>query len=206
MRSSKPFLIAALLTLPQSAVADEFTCGALVNSVGPFDYRIPRAELNTVEAFHFTPEVAMLKEGKSGYLGGDLDFTLRAFPNHSRALASMMELQFKAKTVHPYGAKWSVPCYFDRAIRFAPDDGTVRNVYGVYFMRLGKPHDAIEQFELAVRLGDDSGNLHYNLGLAYFDVHDYDKAVAEAQKAYALGFSLPGLQEKLRRAGKWPSS
>jgi Flp pilus assembly protein TadD len=198
-------LLAFAVFAAQPATADESTCGSLRNATGPFDYRkANRDTLQLVEDFHFTREVESLREGKSGYLGGDLDYTLRAFPNHARALAALMALQFKARTDRPQGTKWPVSCYFDRAIRFAPDDGTVRTVLGIYLMRLGKTKEAIEQFKLAASLGEDSGNLHYNLGLAYFELGDFAQSVVHAKKAYALGFQLHGLKNKLVKAGKWP--
>jgi Flp pilus assembly protein TadD len=187
------------------AFADEFTCGSLKNATGPFDYRKPDLDnLRMVQEFHFTPDVESLREAKTGYLGGDLDYTLRVFPNHHRALASMMALQFKAKTERPTGTHWPIPCYFDRAIRFAPDDGKVHMIFGVYQMRKGKTKEAIEEFKTATELGEDSGNLHYNAGLAYFEVGDYQQSAEHAKKAYALGFTLPGLKNKLMKAGKWP--
>ena len=205
MLGCRSLLFTILLAATQHVCADEYTCGVLTNAFGPLDYRNAKTQLPLVEPYHFTHEVEMLKAGSTGSVGGDLDYTLRAFPNHYRALAAMMNLQFMARTDRPQGTKWSVPCYFDRAIRFVPDDGTVRTIFGVYLMRLGKTRDAMEQFELASRLGDDSGNLHYNLGLAYFEVGEFDKSLDHAQKAYALGFALPGLKQKLRKAGKWPS-
>jgi Tfp pilus assembly protein PilF len=205
MLGSRSLLFVGLMTgLVAHAFADEITCGALANPFGPYDYRTT-TQLQMVEPFHFTREVEMLKSGNTGSVGGDIDYTLRAFPNHYRALVAMMNLQFLTRAEHPPGTKWPVPCYFDRAIRFAPDDATVRTIFGVYLMHLGRTRDAVEQFELAARMGDDSANLHYNLGLAYFEVKDYDKSLTHAQRAYALGFSLPGLKQKLKQAGKWPS-
>ena len=205
-----PLLRAALLAICIVAagpvLADEFACGSLKNATGPFDYRKPDLDnLRMVQEFHFTPEVESLRQAKTGYLGGDLDYTLRVFPNHHRALASMMALEFKAKTDHPTGVHWPIPCYFDRAMRFAPDDGKVRMIFGVYQMRKGKTKEAIEEFKAAAELGEDSGNLHYNAGLAYFEVGDYAQSVEHAKKAYALGFELPGLKNKLVKAGKWPA-
>jgi tetratricopeptide (TPR) repeat protein len=200
------FLIAAL-GIAQPAAADEFTCGTLRNSYGPYDYRSATArQIQLVEDYHFTPEVEMLKHGKSGLtVGGDLDYTLRAIPNHYRALVAMMNLGLKVKKSPPPGAQWPVECYFDRAIRFRPEDASVRTIYGIYMFRHGKTADAITQFELATKLGDDSGNLHYNMGLAYFELGDYDNAVAHAKKAAELGFALPGLRDKLTKIGKWPA-
>jgi tetratricopeptide (TPR) repeat protein len=203
----KSLLLMAVLAIARPAAADESTCGTLRTAWGPFDYRSASVrQIQIVEDYHFTPEVEMLKRGKSNvHVGADIDYTLRAFPNHHRALAAMANLQFKAKTDLPIGAHWRVSCYFDRAIRFRPDDATVRTIFGIYMMRLGKTADAITQFEMAAKLGDDSGNLHYNAGLTYFELGDYDKALAHAKKAYDLGFTLPGLREKLAKIGKWPS-
>lgn len=200
------FLI-AVLGVTQPAAADESNCGPLRNAFGPFDYRSATArQIQLVEDYHFTPEVEMLKHGKSGLtIGGDLDFTLRVIPNHHRALVAMMNLGFKVKKSPPPGAQWPVECYFDRAIRFRPEDASVRTIYGIYMFRQGKTADAITQFEMAAKLGDDSGNLHYNAGLAYFELGDYDNAVAHAKKAAELGFTLPGLREKLQKIGKWPA-
>ena len=198
-------LLLAALFASGATIADEFTCGPLTSTFGPFDYRTAKPfDIKIVEDFHFTREVETLKSGKSSYIGEDLHYTLTVFPNHYRALAAMMNLQFKTKTDKPLGAKSTVPCYFDRAIRFTPDDATVRTLFGVYLMRLGKTTDAVQEFETAERLGDDSGNLHYNIGLAYFEVREYEKSLAHAKRAYELGFNLPGLKEKLAKAGKWP--
>src|ERR1700682_1722293 len=41
------------------------------------------------------------------------------------------------------------------------------------------------------------------LGLAYFDLRDYDNALDRARSAYRLGFPLPGLRNKLQEVGKW---
>jgi tetratricopeptide (TPR) repeat protein len=197
-------LLLTALFMSGAAIADEFTCGPLTSSFGPYDYRTAKAaDIKVVEDYHFTKDVQTLKAGSTSYVGGDLHYTLTVFPNHHRALAAMMNLQFKAKTEKPLGATYSVPCYFDRAIRFTPDDATVHALFGVYLMRLGKHTNALQEFETAERLGDDSGNLHYNLGLAYFETRDYEKSLAHAKKAYGLGFNLPGLKEKLSKAGKW---
>ena len=105
----------------------EFSCGSLQNAYGPFDYRNDKDKLGVVEAYHFSTEVASLIKGKSGSLGGDIDYTLRAFPNHPRALMAMVQLGWREKTTKVSGAQYSVECYLHRAIRFRDDDGTSRN-------------------------------------------------------------------------------
>jgi tetratricopeptide (TPR) repeat protein len=183
-------------------------CGDLRNAYGPFDYTNSQfaPNLQLVEAYHFTPDVEKLIKGASGYLGGDLDYTLRAFPNHSRALAALAKLALRDKTERVPGAQWSVECYFDRAIRFKPDDAGVRTLYGSYLFKLGRTNEAIEQLSEAVRSGPENATAHHNLGLIYFQKKDYDKAVLHAKKADALGFPLPGLKNKLSEMGKWDAA
>lgn len=182
-------------------------CGELTNAYGPFDYRKGDGEfapnLYLVESAHFTPDVEKLIKGNAGYLAADLDYTLRAFPNHPRALASIAKLALRDKNPRPPGTKWSIECYFNRAIRFQPDDGAVRMVYGSYLFKLGRSDEALEQFSEAVKLEPENGTINYNLGLAYFQKKDYDNALIYAQKAESLGFPLTGLKNKFVEMGKW---
>jgi tetratricopeptide (TPR) repeat protein len=189
-------------TLPSAAQSFE-ECGELANAYGPFDYRTSRDKLYIVEGAHFTADVESLRRGASGSIGGDLDYTLRASPNHHRALIAMANLGRKLNTEQPPGAKYTVPCYFDRAIRFAGNDGVVRLIFGTYLSRVGKRPEALRQLEVAESLDPNNANVHYNLGLLYFDMKDYPKARLNAQRAYELGFTLPGLRRKLEEAGQW---
>jgi tetratricopeptide (TPR) repeat protein len=181
-------------------------CGELMNAYGPFDYRTQRDKLYIVEGAHFTQDVEGLRRGASGTIGSDIDYTLRASPNHHRALIAMANLGRKLNTEQPQGAKYTVACYFDRAIRFAKDDSVVRLVYGTYLARAGKRAEAVQQLELADSLDPNNANVHYNLGLLYLEMKDYPKARENARRAYALGFTLPGLKKKLEEAGQWEES
>jgi tetratricopeptide (TPR) repeat protein len=194
----------AVLTLLNANAAQAFDeCGELANAYGPYDYRTSRDQLAIVESVHFTPEVEALRSGSSSSLGGDIDYTLRASPNHPRALIAMANLGRKLNTDQPPGAKYTIPCYFDRAVRFADNDPMVRLVYGTYLARLNRQKDALEQLQLALKFDEGNANIHYNLGLIYLDLKDYPKAREHAQRAYALGFALPGLRKRLEEAGQW---
>lgn len=186
-----------------SARAAYEACGPLENAYGPFDYRTSRAQLAVVEKFHLTQSVETLQAGNTSSIGGDLDYTLRASPNHPRALMAMANLAVQKKTKHVRGAQYPVDCYFDRAIRFASNDGTVYMIYGTYLFKAGDKQKALKEFEIAETYAEDNANLHYNLGLVYADAKEYDKALMHAHKAYALGFQLTGLKNKLVAAGKW---
>lgn len=201
--------LAPLLLLHVGKVAaatdNESRCGFLGNAFGPFDYRTAQAnDKLIVERVHFSPQTEHLIRGSgTGALGADIDYTLRVFPNHPRALKAMMELGFREKAEKPRGANWPVWCYFDRAIRFKGDDAQAKMVYAIYLQRKGKSKEAIEQLEEADALVQDNGNIHYNLGLIYLDLGNYEKSLLHAHKAYKLGFQLEGLRNRLKRANKW---
>lgn len=201
---STVLLCAATVSMTVSVTAAASPeCGSLQNPYGPFDYRTDKERLKIVEAYHFTPDVESLKSGHTATIGGDLDYTLRASPNHHRALNSMMNLAFRTHMSRPHGATYTIDCYFDRAIRFAPDDGEVQALYGVYLARIGHKQDAVKALENALKTEKHNPNVHYNLGLVYFDLKDYRNALEQAHEAYRLGAVLPGLRNKLKEAGKW---
>ncbi len=208
MRTIKGGIAICLLALTGLSQAASL-CGELKNGYGPFDFR-KRAEnvdsFSLVENAHFTPDVENGVAGATGALGADLDYVLRAIPNHTRALATMAREGLKNKKVKIGGAKYPVECYFDRAIRFAPDDGAVRASYGNYLFSLGQTDTALKLFATAVSLQPEDATINYNTALAYLKKKDYENANKYAQKAYALGFPLPGLKNKLVEAGKWAPS
>jgi len=186
--------------------AQDAGCPDHTGGFGPFDYTDPaqRAQnLHIVESHHFTPQVENLVQGATGTLGGDLDYTIRAFPNHHRALDALSKLTVRLKMQRPPGVTCSIDGYFERAIRFKADDGMLRMIYGLHFYRWKKIDKAKEQFDMAGKLSPNDANVAYNLGLIYADLHEWDKASAFAQTAYGAGFELPGLKNKLVKAGKW---
>ncbi|WP_341647570.1 tetratricopeptide repeat protein [Thauera humireducens] len=208
MRLKRYVLLASLvsLALPASLTyaQGEAVCGSLQNGYGPYDYRTDKHRLEIVERYHFTAEVEALQKGKSSSaIGSDIAYTLRAFPNHHRALLAMTKLARKERTATPRGAGHSMDCWFDRAERFRSDDPMVKVIHGMYLHQTGKSAEAVAKLEAARQLDSQDANLDYNLGLAYFDVGHYEKALQSAHRAYAAGFPLPGLREKLKRAGKW---
>ncbi len=177
-------------------------CGELENV---YDYRdnIQKSFLATVEQHHFTPNIENLRYGNSGSLGGELSYTLMMFPNHHRALAAFGKLSLRDKTLKPYGSKYSVGCFFDRAIRYKPNDALVRMTFGNYLLKAGQADKATEQLQIAVDLQPENPTINYNLGLLYMQKKNYEQAKIYAKKAYELGFPLPGLKNQLIQAGKW---
>jgi hypothetical protein len=183
-------------------------CGDARDSLtAPRDYRTVKPTfLKDVERNHFTAPVQMLLRAESTQVGGvgrDISYTLHVIPNHPQALLAMMRLAEKEKVERPRGARFPVWCYFERALGFVPDDYNVRVLYGTYLARSRKEQDAREHLQRAAQQAPDDPNVQYNLGLAYFEIKDFDKSLEHARRAYALGFALPGLRRKLEAEGKW---
>jgi hypothetical protein len=187
------------------AQAGNSSCGSLVNTFGPFDYRTERGNnLYLVESTHFLPFIEALIRGHTNTTAGDdIDYTLRAFPNHHRALLAMMRLGEKEKTPKPRSSRYTVECWFVRAVQFRPDDSTVRMIYSTYLSKEQRVPEAVAQLEQATSLAQGNAFTHYNIGLVYYDMKIYDKALAQAHRAMTLGFTQPELRDLLERVGQW---
>jgi len=207
MKTAALLLLSIALALPAAAAttAAGQDCQPYVPHKPGGDYTDAgdREGLGVVEQFHFTPEVEKLVKGESGPLGGDIGYTLDHFPNHHRALSAMTRLALRDKNRKPHGARYTIDCYFQRAVGFRPKDAKVRALFGSYLLALGQADTALEQLEHAALLEPDNPTSHYNLGLLYLKKKDYDRARASADKAYGMGFPLPGLKNKLVDAGQW---
>lgn len=154
--------------------------------------------LHNVEQAHLVPGIRQLAEGDFRHAHNSLDFVLRWYPNHPRALNLYSQLAMKR------GQPDSALAYLDYALRFRPRDLSTHIIYGIHRYRMGDFRKAAGRFREALDLDPQSAEAHYNLGLTYVELREYDKARAQARKAYDLGYPLPGLREKLRDRGEWP--
>lgn len=189
-------------------------CGELANGYGPYEYRPDRhhtpdnsmpyqQKISLVERAHFTARVEALIGGESAPLGGELDYTLRAFPNHHRALLAVMRFGLKTNSAQPPTLPRPVECYFERALRFQPDDTTARMLYATFLINGKRRADAITQLERARFDAGDNGFTHYNIGLVFLDADEPERAVVQAHRAMSLGFMRTDLKEKLVALGRW---
>lgn len=206
------FLWVCAITNSQAAnapwVGESFkgaTCNGKGHNFGPFDY-LTRAsrmhELRLVEGAHFPPMVSSLTKGKRGLLHDDIDYTLRAWPNHHRALDAIS----RYKLLFPRKPKPTSPveCYFQRAINFSPKDATTRMLYGNYLKKTKHIKMAGEQYKIAVELSPNNPIIRYNYGLFLFGQKKYNLAQQQAIIAYSAKFPLNGLKNKLKRVKLWP--
>jgi hypothetical protein len=181
-------------------------CGSLANGYGPYDFRTDKDKLGIVEKYHFGTQQELLIRGRSESstsLGGNIDYTLRAFPNHHRALLSMSRLGEKLKLPRVPGADHGVDCYFVRATQFAPNDTIVRLLFADHLARQGRKAEGLEQVNAARLHAGDNPFTHYNVGMAYLALGNLDAALEQAHRAQALGFPRTDLKERLKAANHW---
>ena len=214
--------IVCILTLgfgicASAGAQSEFSpCGALTNTFGPFDYRDhagsvahktdPNNPLFLVESAHFRPEMEALIRGGQGErsdVGPELDYTLRAFPNHHKALDAMVRLSEKLKKDPVKGARYSVDCWFERGIRFRSNDNIVRMIYATYLGKQKRLPDAMKQLKIVTDSAKDNAFTHYNVGLIYLDFKEFDLALAQAHVAYGFGMQRTELRDRLTSSGHW---
>ncbi|MBS4052344.1 MAG: tetratricopeptide repeat protein [Methylomonas sp.] len=183
---------------------------------GPYDYtnETDRAALkgggnNTaleiVEAAHFRPESENLIKARYGSFLADYDYTLRAWPNHHRALFSLARFQIEVnkKIRKPEKEFSQTECYFQRAINFNPEDAAARSLYAYLLEKIGKPDEAQKQYEKALEVSPNSSKIAYAYSLFLIEIKQYDKALELAQRAYKNGKPPMGLQNKLKKLGVW---
>ncbi len=177
---------------------------------GGLDYRrfsSSEAPLSTVEKRHFTNQVESLQGGENNTSPiKDINYTLRAFPNHHRALYTLIRhFTRDSGGGNNTGSQRSsiIPpeCYLKRAGKFVPNDPNVPLLHALYLHRLGHLDKADSMYRQAIDIAPSSPEAHYNHGLLLFKQKKFDAAQAAARKAYELGYPLPGLRKKLKAKG-----
>lgn len=199
-----PFWIGLLAAagLACTGLARAEDCGSLESHYGPFDFRTDRPKLGIVEKHHFTAKVEKLAGGDTAATPGpDLEYVLKTFPNHPRALAAVVRWSKKKQDPHPKDLKYSVDCHFERALRFRKDDAVVRMLYATWLGDTNRRQDGLAQLE-QVKPGDNPFTT-YNLGLVYAELGGYDKALELAHKAQGMGITRTSLRDRLQKAGHW---
>ena len=83
--------------------------------------------------------------------------------------------------------------------RFTPDDPILNRLFATYLHRAGRFSEALAEYQAAEKKGDASAELFYNRGLLQLDMGNVPAARADAERAYALGYPLPGLKNKLQK-------
>lgn len=158
--------------------------------------------VKTVEAYHLNQGIGKLEAGHYKFAMDDFKFMLHHYPNHPRAL------ELAGRTALLMGNEKEGEGFFKRAIRMFPNSPRAGRAitykeYGKFLYEAKKYDRAIAALNHSLALDDISSEANYYLGLAYFAKKDYTHANEHAQRAYAEGFPLTQLREKLTAVNAW---
>jgi len=192
-------------------------CSGGKQGYGPFDYSkrssLPRYNLFIVEVAHFTPKVERLLEGESSSIEGDLNYTLRAWPNHHKALLSFTRFQLSInnnlikdnpKTKRKENSLTTPPeCYFQRAIKFSPNDATVYSLYAYYLKKIGHLKKSSLLYEKALSLQEHNIKIKYSYALLLIKLKKFKEANTLAKEIYSNKKAPKGLMKILKKNKHW---
>lgn len=182
-------------------------CSGKSQGYGPFDYlhrhRL-KNDLHLVESAHFNSNVESLVSGakRGRALEWDIDYTLRAWPNHHRALYAVVRYRLhKGSYINAHLSP--AECYLQRAINYSPSDGTSYMLYGLLLHKLNQSEKALIQYRKAHELQPLDAQTTYNLALLLTELGHYDEALEHAHHLYRYKFPLIGLKTKLQKKDAW---
>jgi tetratricopeptide (TPR) repeat protein len=98
---------------------------------------------------------------------------------------------------------YSVECFLERSVRYKPDDTIARSLYAQYLGTLDRKSEAAVQLDIALQYAGDNPFTHYNIGLVFFEIGAFDRALQQAHKARELGLPKPELEDQLKKEGQW---
>lgn len=187
----------------------DFDCG---NGIRGHDYRTNDPATNKlrgqVEGAHFTKGVQRGEYGNAGSLEGDLNYVLGKFPNHPKALLvaarNQMKPSYNGRHTYRKDRFWpKKECYFQHALRRAPTDPSVHLVIAIFYHEYGNFEVAARHYQSSIKLGPKNPEAHYNYALFLIDINRADEALKHAKHAYAMGYPLEGLKNRLKRQNAW---
>lgn len=208
------FCITVLLASTTSAQAlapwvgvslNDAPCKGGGQGVGPYDYlRTDQylSHMQKVDLAHFTANVEQLKgaaKGRGQNPLPDLDYTLRAIPNHHRALNTA--IRYHARTsnqgIH-YTLGSPVECYLQRAINFSPKDASAMALYAIFLHKQGEYDQAEHWYQNAESISPTDLQIKYNYGLLLVKLNKLEEAKNIADYVYQHGYPLKGLKNMLK--------
>ena len=169
-----------------------------VNRANDYYSALGTGQLKVVEQYHLGPCEQRLRERDYPRTVGECNFILKIFPNHPQALLLMTQAC----------ERWKSPLcrlddVFQSAVSINPSAAETYVVQGIHLHRTQQYGKAIASYKYALQLEPGLVNAHYNLALTYLETKQFDLANEHAQRAYALGATLPGLRNMLESTGHW---
>ena len=213
-------LLFVIITNPAPAISipapfignnqDGLRCIGNSKGYGPFDYSkrhtIRPYDLSIVEGAHFDSKVQNLTGGTkvAAQLVSDLTYTIRAWPNHHKALLSIIRLQIGIdKKLRKEKLSPRAECFLQRATHFSPKDPVPYSLYAYYLTKKGDLKKAKELYKKSLEIAPGNPKIEYNFSLLLIKLKQYDEALEYAKLAYLHGNPPKELKNKLRELNVW---
>jgi len=143
-----------------------------------------RNYLKAVNDFHMDKKVFdNITGGRYEAALGDIDYTLRHFPNHPMALQLVSVVAILSKN------SVRAVAYFEKAIGLYPCHSLTHAQYGSFLVGIGNFEKGIEKLHYAVRLDPKLIAGHVGLAKAYEKKGDVKSAREAAERAKELGYN-----------------
>jgi Tfp pilus assembly protein PilF len=142
----------------------------------------PRSYLTILEGAHVATLPGWISKGDLINAVLDIEYTLRAFPNHPRAL------QFAAlvsQMNHKHA--WAIKC-FETAISSYPHYALTYAQFGLFLVSINDVDAGLEQLKKAVEIEPEFAAGYAGLAHAYTKKGDIEQARKAAKKARELGY------------------
>jgi len=198
-------------------------CQGNEQGFGPFDYELvirskgtplwKSARLWEVNKIHYGKGLNLLKDkGINKFtfnpIQNEFDYTLRAFPNHTEALYSTINLELKRISMNKIKKENLSPfktppeCYLQRALTLKPQQANLHLLFAIYLQKLKKKTLAKHYYLNALRFGPSNPEINYNYGLLLVDMRDIKEAKKQAKIAKKGNYPLKGLENKINSLSK----
>lgn len=108
-----------------------------------------------------------------------------------------------ARLYREMGDKRAAIAYLDEAMTVQPEVTSPYALAAIIYRDSGDLDSALDVLQRGnTATAGGSAEIHFLLGHIYIDRGDLDSAAVHAERAYKLGYPLPGLASKLRRLGR----
>jgi tetratricopeptide (TPR) repeat protein/tRNA A-37 threonylcarbamoyl transferase component Bud32 len=161
-------------------------------------------ELNReLPSVHVTLGMLYTELGQNDQAVQELTDALKLDSRNAEAYSALADLYYRQ------GRMKDVEPNFQKSVELAPDDWRMANVFGVYYLKVGKPDLAMLQFQKAVNLTPENARALGNLGNSYRILNRLPEAHANLEHAIQLEPSANlylNLGLVLLEEGKYPQA
>lgn len=156
---------------------------------------LKNVESNHIDRVHDNPNgvYGYIRDGRLDDAIADLDFALRKFVNHPRALILLgLVAKLKKKSALP------IP-YYKKALKLYPRYALTHAQYGMYLAEIGYIQHGINRLKKAIKIDPNLKIAYVFIAKAYYKNGNLKLAQQAADKAKALGYRGEIFEKKIKK-------